>query len=317
MYTICTLSVSAREKSVDKAIIRILGEHPEGMHKNELIQILVEGHITTKTTFYKNLPKYSDSKGKNIILLKKHGKRELCLPTNYVLITTEFNRKLIAVNDLLNFIAKNPDLGNAVLITKKSKRVKTLARTEILHKHQIIEFVDPQKFLKKKKMAKNKMRINVVPIGTRNSILKELPYYLVHRINSVYRSHSNKLKKELVKELFPIMNYCVEIFSRSISKNPLDAREVFGTLLHKIDDISNVSFGPYTVLANTAYISTREFEDVVWYYFFLVSLHFSNNLGTEGTKEQQVVSNFIHEFFPRGRSFVDFEEIKKKMKKFV
>lgn len=309
--------MSARGKLVESAIIRILGERPEGMHKNELIQILVKNHITTKTTFYKNLSDYSDPKGKNIILLKKHGKRELCCPTNYVLITTEFNRKLIVVNDLLNFIAKNPDIGDVLLITKKSKGTKTLARTEILHKHQIIEFVDPQKFLKKKKIAKNKIKIAIVPVWARNSILKEMSFYLVNRINSVYRSHSNKLKKELVKELFPVMNYCLEIFLNSISKNTFDAREVFGTLVKKIDHIKDVSFGPYTVNASPTYISTREFEDIVWYYFFLVSLHFSNNLRIEGAVEQKIVSNFIREFFPRSRSFIDFEEIKEKMKKFV
>jgi len=305
-----------REQIVIDTIKEILEDHPEGMYKDHLISELEKKGVSTRTTFYKHLKEYCDPKSANLIKLKKHGKRELCYPTSYTLVTAEFYRKLVVVNDLLDFIAKNPDIGNVLIITKKRKRTKTLARTEIFHKRNIIEFVDAQEFLKKR-VLRNKIEIEIVPVGARNSILKELPFYLVNKINSVYKSHSNKLKKELVKELFPVMNYCVNIFSNSISKNPLDARKVFGTLIKKIDLIENVSVGPYTTNASPIYISTREFEDIVWYYFFLVSLHFSNNFGIEDTKEQQIVTNFIREFFPHNRSFIDFEEIKEKMKKFV
>lgn len=305
-----------RKQIVENTIRGILEEHPEGLYKNDIITQLEKRGITTRATFYQHFKEYCDPKSANLIKIKKYGKRDLCFPTSYTLVTVEFSRKLVVVNGLLDFIEKNPDIGNVLIITKKRKRAKTLARTEIFHKRNIIEFVDAQEFLKKR-VLRNKIKIEIVPVGARNSILKELPFYLVNKINSVYKSHSNKLKKELVKELFPVMNYCVDIFSNSISKNPLDAREVFGTLIKKIDRIENVSVGPYTTNASPAYISTREFEDIVWYYFFLVSLHFSNNRGIEDTKEQQIVTNFIREFFPHSRSFIDFEEIKEKMKKFV
>lgn len=303
-----------REEMVKNEIRKILEERPEGMSKDHLITELEKRGITTRATFYSHLSEYCDPNGANIIKLKRHGKRELCFPTSFVLVTAEFNQKLVVANNLLDLLSKYPDIGDSLIITKRKKK-KSLVKTEIFHKRQTIEFVDVKKFLKNRSLGK-RIESLVVPVGARNSILKELPFYLVNRINSVYKSHSNKLKKELVKELFPVMNYCVEIFSNSISKNTFDAREIFRTLIKKTDHIEDVGLS-YTVNASPAYISTREFEDIVWCYFFLISLHFSNNLGIEDTKEQKIVSNFIREFFPRSGSFIDFEEIKEKMKKFV
>jgi len=291
-----------RDQIAENEIRKILEEHPKGMSKDHLITLLEKRGVTTRATFYKHLPEYCDPKSANLIKLKPHGKRELCFPTSYTLITAEFHRKLVVLYDLLDLIAKNPDIGNVLIVSKKGKRKKAITRTEIFHKRQVIEFVDPQKFLSKNKTLRNKIKINVVPIGARNSILKELPYYLVNRINSLYRSHSDKLKKELVKELFPVINKCIEIFSNSINKKSLSITGIYGALIKRIDSLEDFSVGPYEVKVSPDIISSRKFEDNVLYYFFLVSLNFSKYFHIDDTKEQKVILNFIHEFFPQQRS---------------
>lgn len=281
VYNLYTLF--GREHILRKKIQEIVEEHPEGLFKNTLIQILEKEGIASRMTIYKHLGEYADKNGHNIIEFKKIGKRRICFPTIFTMSTREITKKLESVNKLLEFIDNNPTLGNYVITWKNYKKNKTKIKQK-----KISEIIDLNEFLQNSKKFLRNGDISAKQTNCQNKIIKELSFFLVDYINREYKKHSEKLRDDLIRNISDITKTCLKIHSKTLQNK--EFRQL-SKILKETMNIEKIGF-EYDVNLNRN-LNEKEFEENILLYQKLVKLRFEKD---DKNQKEKIVSDFIECF---------------------
>ena len=258
-------------------------EHPEGLFKNTLIQILEKEGIASRMTIYKHLEEYADKNGYNIIEFRKIGKRRICFPTIFTISTGEISKKFERVSKLLEFIGRNPTLGSYVITRKYYKKNKTKIKQK-----KISEIIDVNEFLQHSEKFFRNGDILVKQTSCQNKIIKEMSFFLVDYINREYKKHSEKLRDDLIRHISDITKTCLKIHSKTFQNKEF---QQLLKILKETMNIEEIGF-EYDINLNRN-LNEKEFEENILLYQKLVKLRFKKD---DKTQKEKIVSDFIECF---------------------
>ncbi|NIP62217.1 MAG: hypothetical protein GWN01_16250 [Nitrosopumilaceae archaeon] len=282
--------VEPRKKDVFREVRRILSEHEaKGITKSELVRILTKDGTATWKTVQKYWENLIDE---GILEQRKTGyQQKRCFPTKANQRLVKFENKLETVNKLLDFVEKEPILGDCFASSPKIEGFPEINSADTYSKAKP---KDPIDVFAKNFREKNVSVFNITTLTSRRDLLKEIPSFLISYLGNPLNQYPEKTRTEIMKMINPIITKCYDILQRDYSKTGLYS-QYFADKVNKNFEKFIVLF--YAVKGNTLFDPTAEFLNILGRYYYCVSYRYSKDLKYENCNEQKLISAFIEEFF--------------------
>lgn len=282
-----------KEASIIKSIKEILEDREkEGITQNQLIGLLENRGICTRTVFYRYKQSLMDG---GVFELRRVGKQqERCFLTEKLKKINTFKLKIKNVENLLEIVTKHPLIGDCFTIFKNDNVPELTAKNygKILNwrEYTLIEYLEGKS-----------NQTDLYSLQARHDLVKNLPEFLSNYIYDSRNKFSDGVKKDCLVVCEPIFNKCREVLRDDYTETSCYSNQ--------FKKKSKVGGKVYSLRGRPTPDVRAEFLKILGRYYFTIGKELSKGFKYESVKEQKTITMFVESFF--SSSNIVSEEIDK------